>query len=425
MMVLKQKHNKKYDLYRVNINFWLYNLQGIVMNPSCCVVCDKPISPDTDSDEHIINNAIGGRKKTTGFICKDDNNMAGRTWDAELASQLNDLCHLFAIQRERGEIPEEVVTTTADEKFVMLSNGGFKLLKPVYEKKQEGTTTQIQAQARNKREARQMLQGLKRRYPSIDVETELAKGTEEILFPKGMINIPVQIGGVRSGRSIVKSAMAFAHECGVPAKTCEEALAYLRDEKVPACFGYYQSSDLVVERPQGVPFHCVAISGDPKRGLLLGYVEYFGFLRIVVCLSRAYAGAPIERCHAINPTTGQELHLSVRMSFTEGDIADIFKYKHCSHDDTARNLQKVVEPAIARKVERDCQKWITDAINYAFEKSGMRMGERLRPEQAENFSRLLAKRMALYITNLNQPRPVPLGATLYPLRSAKDKDNAS
>jgi hypothetical protein len=393
------------------------------MTLSYCVVCNEPITPDTDSEEHIINNAIGGRRKTTGFICKHDNNTTGRTWDAELASQLNGLCHLFWIKRERGEIPEETVTTSAGETFIMLPDGGFKLPKPVINKKQEGTKTQIQAYVRTMQEARQVLEGNKRKYPSIDVATELAKATKEYSFPEGMIKIPILIGGVRSGRSIVKSAMAFAHECGIPAKACEEALAYLRDEKVPACFGYYQSTDLVVERPAGVPFHCVAISGDPESGLLLGYVEYFGFLRMVVCLSRTYSGVPIERCHAIDPTTGQDLHLSMRMSFTAGDIADIFEDKHCSLD--MQNFQKVLKPALARKGERDTQKWMADTVIYAFNNCGAKEGEQLTPEQTAKLFRLVAERMAVYIVHLTRPRPVPLGATFYPFESATGEGNAN
>ncbi|MBB3212453.1 5-methylcytosine-specific restriction endonuclease McrA [Herbaspirillum sp. Sphag1AN] len=59
------------------------------MNTKKCQLCRDELNHSNDSKEHIIPNAIGGKKKVSGFICKSCNNKAGETWDAELASQLN------------------------------------------------------------------------------------------------------------------------------------------------------------------------------------------------------------------------------------------------------------------------------------------------------------------------------------------------
>jgi hypothetical protein len=236
-----------------------------------------------------------------------------------------------------------------------------------------------------------------------------------------LINIPVQIGGVKAGRSIVKSAAAFAHDVGIPVNVCEQALAYLRDENAAACFGYYQSTDLVVGRPHGVPLHCVAIDGDPETGLLLGYVEYFGFLRMVVLLSKAYVGGSINHCYAIDPTTGQELALSVRLPFTLQDVADIFDYKHCNNEDTVRSLNEVLGPAMERKNARERDRVMAEAVHYAFENCGAKEGEMITAEHAAKMARLMAEKLTPYILNLNKPRPVPPGATFYPYTSSTSR----
>src|SRR5271169_12153 len=110
-------------------------------------------------------------------------------------------------------------------------------------------------------------EGLKRKALNLDVEAELAKAKVETSYPQGLIKLPIEIGGVGAGRAIVKSAVALAHDSKVAA--CDQALAYLRDKDAAPCFGYYQSSDLMVARPRGVPLHCVANSGNPVTGLLL------------------------------------------------------------------------------------------------------------------------------------------------------------
>jgi hypothetical protein len=262
---------------------------------------------------------------------------------------LNGLCHFFANKRDRGSIPAEVVNTTAGETFRMLPDGGFALMKPELEKKQVGNQLQYQITARNMSEARRILRGLKKKFPILDIEGELAKAKANTAYPEGMIGIHAGIGGVGAGRAIVKSAVALACESKIPIASCNRALAYLRSNDAPPCFGWYHSTDPVVARPRGVPLHCVAISGNPTTGLLLGYVEYFGFHRAVVCLSEAYGGAAINGCYAIDPTIGTELPLSVRLEFTPADIVDIFEYRHCNEKDVRRAADEVFGPGMERK----------------------------------------------------------------------------
>ena len=68
-----------------------------------CVLCDGVISEKNMTAEHIIPNAIGGRKKVSGFICRDCNNRTGTEWDAKLVDQR--LLHFLSltVNRQRGE----------------------------------------------------------------------------------------------------------------------------------------------------------------------------------------------------------------------------------------------------------------------------------------------------------------------------------
>ena len=108
----------------------IINSQLSAMVSSNCALCKTPLTGSNDFAEHVIANAIGGIWTVKGFICKPCNDTTGHNWDAELAAQLNGLCHFFTIKRDRGAIPAETITTTAGETFDMLSDDGFALRRP-------------------------------------------------------------------------------------------------------------------------------------------------------------------------------------------------------------------------------------------------------------------------------------------------------
>ena len=372
-----------------------------------CMSGGHAVTDANDSREHIIPNSIGGRRKTKRFLCETCNHKYGTSWDAELASQLNGLCHFFEVKRERGEPPPESVTTTAGESLRLLPGGSLGLEKPNHKVEPAPGGDRIQIAARNMKEARKMLKGFKRKYPQIDIDATLAQAKPATSYPEGMINIPVQIGGPLAGRAIVKSAAALAHECGISISTCEVAASYLRNTVTEPCFGYFNASDLVLNRPQGVPFHCVAISGSPDTGLLLGYVEFFGFLRIVVLLSELYSGPAQSYAYAIDPRTGYELVLNVRLAFSRKDIADIFNYLCADTSIFEQSASAVIGPAHAARSLRERNRVTREAVEYAFKNCGAKEGDRLSEEHCARIAKLVAERLAPFVANVLRPRPDP------------------
>ena len=76
----------------------------------------------------------------------------------------------------------------------------------------------------------------------------------------------------------------LAVDSGVDPKECEKAEAYFTEDGEP-CLSYFYDSDPVRNRVDGRPVHVVHVQGDPERGQLIGYVELFGCVRIIVCLA--------------------------------------------------------------------------------------------------------------------------------------------
>jgi hypothetical protein len=196
---------------------------------------------------------------------------------------------------------------------------------------------------------------------------------------------------------MVKTAAAFARHLGVPTTTCDIAAAYLRDKEATPPFGYYHACDLVKNRPAGEPIHGVAVSGDPATGLLLGYVEYFGAVRTVVCLSESYGGSKIGGCHAFTPTTGLPLPLQVSLPLDREEIAAIYAYERTTPQAMAEALGAVTGPAVKRNHEAGLKHAQENAARYAFANCGAKPGDKLTPEQAARLPGLMMKRLMPYL----------------------------
>ncbi|KAB7739585.1 HNH endonuclease [Parvibaculum sedimenti] len=280
---------------------------------------------------------------------------------------------------------------------MVLPGGGLAITKPSYSETETSGGTRIEFTARNMAEARKMLKGVQRKFKNIDVERTLQQAEVKSTYPDGQIHFGFGIGGDHSPRSIVKTAAAFAHFCGIPAVDYALAASYLRDPSALCCFGYYFETDLVTNRPVGVPFHCVAVSGDPSTNLLLAYVEFFGSMRMVVCLSDCYSGPAIQQCYAINPLTGRTLDMSVAMTFNKKDIDEIYKYARVPNGAMQKAFEAVLIPALERKWEDEKQRVLSDAVSYAFDNCGAKEGEILSPEHIKRISGLIAERMSPYL----------------------------
>ena len=144
-----------------------------------CALCDMEI---TRYKEHVIPNAIGGRKKVKGFICKSCNSKSGAEWDSDLANKLHPFSLYFRIQREKGEVPAQSFNTTGGEEYILHADGSKSLLKPVYSEQKYENGVKISIKARSDKERKKMLKGVIRKYSQIypDHHIENAKHTSKV-----------------------------------------------------------------------------------------------------------------------------------------------------------------------------------------------------------------------------------------------------
>jgi hypothetical protein len=371
------------------------------MPPASCAICDTPLTAENDSREHIILNALGGRRAVSGFICTPCNNTSGHTWDAALAKQLNPLCLFFHIYRQDGEPPAQNFPTISGD-TMRVSHDGLALPRPTISRTPTGAGTNIQVVARTPEEAREILTGLKRKYPQIDVDTTLASATSTYSYLSEPVKMELKIGGPDGGRSIVKSAFALAVSSGVAPSDCDEAKRYIASGE-DACFGYFNDFDLIEGRPENTVVHCTAVSSTDD-GLLLGYVELFTVFRMFICLGSNYRGKPISAVYAIDPVTGSELNVTVRLKFSREELADIYAYKHVPFGPVAKALETIMPDAMRRSFEREKEVVIERALKDAWSKLDLPPDTILTKEHLLKLSGLLAERMMPFLRHNAQRR---------------------
>lgn len=368
-----------------------------------CALCDVEITEENDTNEHIIPNSIGGKKKVRGFICISCNSMSGDQWDAELAKQLNPLCLLFHIKKDRGgPPPSQTFETSSGEKITLHHHGRMSPSTPVFVEEIIDGKRVVSIQARDMKEAKRMLEGVKRKYPSIQVEEILAGASVEESYLDGMVEMTLEFGGQRAGKSVVKTVLALVSLAGVEPHTCEYAMNYLRLDG-PPCFGYYYAKDLVIDRPLATPLHCVAISGSPETGLLLGYLEYFGLQKVVLCLSDNYSGPNVEFCYSIDPRTREELDVKVGLSLTMQDIHAAYNYETYDYVEVMKCFDEVMPAAIEAKTRREIDRVVTAAIKHGFDKSGAAEGEILTEEHLGKLIEAAMEKMKPMISAIIEP----------------------
>lgn len=355
---------------------------------SLCAICEAPITRENNSREHVILNALGGRRTVSGFICAPCNNATGHSWDAALAKQLNPFCLFFQISRQDGASPGQEFPVVAGDS-IRLTPDGLELPRPKVDITTTATGATIQVVARSMAEARRILTDLNRKYPQINVEEQLTNTTEQYKHLQNPIEINVAISGHDAGRSIVKSAFSLAVAHGVAPSDCDDARKYFVDAK-SACFGYFNEFDLLEGRPSKTVVHCVAVASTDD-GLLLGYVELFSAFRMVVCLGSNYRGKPINAVYAIDPVSGTELDVNVKLAFSREDIADIYAYRRIPEGAIAAALDDIIPEAIRRSFEREKAATIERAIRDAWSKLDLPPGTQLTEDHIQKLSAWVAE----------------------------------
>ena len=351
-----------------------------------CALCGDPFAVRGDSNEHIIPNSIGGRRKISGFICRDCNSATGESWDAEIWKQFSHVAMMHGVERDRGEPPSIKIQTVDGNRYLLLQDGSMTIEHPKFHAEPGEEGLGINVSARDETEARRMARQIANKYPKVDLERLLSAMSAVETPLESPVTFTSQFGGVLAGRSMVKSAVALAATIGVDARTCDAALAHLKDDAAPAPHAFVYLRDLVANRPQLHAFNCVSVLGDPSRRTLLGYVEYFSLSRVVVILSDAYDGEPVSATYAFNPADGETVDLHVDLNLSEEELERVRENNAVTDETYSAALNAGFGVIYRRSQMRHWQRETEKAFEQTCKAMGIPWGGVVPQERAREFA---------------------------------------
>ena len=361
------------------------------MTDHICALCDDLITATNDSNEHVLPNAIGGFKTIKGFICDPCNKKSGDKWESALARQLNPLSVFFSIKRDSKNPPPTRVQSKSGESYDLHHDGKLTLAEHSYSKVSNELGVDINIEAKTTKQAKQLIQRAKSEHPSIDLEPLLEQVSMTRTYDDDPIDINLSIGGHDVGRSIVKSALSLVVEAGVSHSNCVNAVSYLKNADNEACYGFYYIKDIILNRPTGVPLHCVYVVGKPETKQIIGYVELFGIYKMVLCLSSSYIGDSFENMYAINPMTGKQLQLDYKLELSQQDIEDAYNYKAYIYEKHIEAVNKVIPTGQQKAFENELTRVIEQACEQVKNNWSVKEGEEPTLEQLAEFKDLVQK----------------------------------
>lgn len=375
---------------------------------SKCAFCSEPLTAANSDREHVLLNAIGGRKTVSGFICRTCNNQYGVVWDAPLALQLKPLSVLFGISRQRGAVRPLKVETPDGTPFLLQPDASLLPLQASQSTHTDADKTTVTLSARSPKELRKHLRGLLRTHGGLHPQRldELMATVEvrrQYSDEPYRLDLPWLDG--MALRSIVKSALALAFCAGVDLLQCHLALEFLLNDTAPKCVGlhYEKGVDLLLDRPGDVPVHCVHVEGREGEHSLVGYIELFSLWRAVICLSTTYSGPDFSETYAVDPTSGSEIAIDVDLRLPVAEMLSACETEKIDELLFAQVIERVFALAQQTNFAMAMDNAIDLAVKQAFERFESEDGAELRAENADAFVESLLESLLPFVLH-HMPR---------------------
>jgi len=175
-----------------------------------CLFCDVNLHAAT-KPEHILLNALGGRKTSRRLICSACNQKFGETIDAVVAAQVAELRNHLLLPAGDGKPPPTLSNIKAGEDtLTMRGDGTLDLVQKPFEVDQAGDRTNIRMQLRSTDDVALYLPHIAASL-GLSVEQLVASfqsgSGSKVSRPADTIHFKLHFGGPEFLRSAVKSAL--------------------------------------------------------------------------------------------------------------------------------------------------------------------------------------------------------------------------
>jgi hypothetical protein len=314
-----------------------------------CYLCNDALTKDNKSIEHILLNSIGGRLKSDKLLCKKCNSKLGEDADKELAKQLLFLSSYIQVKRDNGK--NQIIKgskTKEGEQYDLVDGLKPVLSKPIFNKKIEGGRIEYQITARNEKDVINILKGLKKKYPELDIEKAKEKfEVTEKRFTEPLSN-NMLVGGNLSFRSIVKTAANYYIHIQNDKAQVEHLFKYLKGEEDLLLGRHFYPGQSIYQRDENEIIHLIHLKGDSQAKILYCVIEFFSSYSFVILLSDNYEGNDISSTYCYDLLTNKTIEKVITVELKKEDIVGYYKMSLFELKEIETRLNRVM--AIADKI---------------------------------------------------------------------------
>ncbi len=272
-----------------------------VAAPPRCRLCR---SAPPDSEEHLFQSALGGRRRIRGVLCKPCNERLGATIDADMIESLAGVRMLLAIEGDRGQTAS-VRAMSEDGVPILLRPGARPKLLPAKPNLEvAGDLMKIASNSEDQAIQVTAAHQRKRREQTLTVrDVKVTKW-----FPgKSKFDLNLDVG--KFSRPAVKTALTLLTDLGhESADAFAAAWRFVGGAPASDCgVRSHFSSTLAPweERALGPVPHRITVRSDPASRSLYADVRYFGDIAFCFHIDSPLV-APFEGGYGVDPFSGQD-----------------------------------------------------------------------------------------------------------------------
>lgn len=355
-----------------------------------CYLCDDLFTEKNRSKEHIFLNAIGEHLKPSDLLCKTCNSKLGETADAELAKQLTFLSSFLQIKRDKGENqPIKGGESKDGTKYNLIDGSKPMPSNPIFERSEDNGNINISVTARSEEEMMNMLKGLKKEFPQLDLENIKKHFQYKEEYLDEPLSFRTTIGGDLAFRSLVKTTVNF-YVFRVREKTqVEHLFEYLKNKEELKICKHYNVNKIKYKKEPGEVIHLINLIGNKREKTLFCHIELFSTYSFVIMLSDNYQGKNINENYAFNVFTGKEVKKTVQFKFTKPEFEKLTGFTTNDFSAVKLKLNRVMNIGNKIHVQNEISRISSRAVDKVFNKH--KNEPVFTPEMADDLSKEVAE----------------------------------
>jgi len=319
---------------------------------SKCIITGVDLTPEEESEAHVIPNALGGRYKPRGVLSKIANSDIGQYVEGPFIRRYAPLMALLGAKRQRGDHPPFTVEGPDGMRYRYDPDGEITPAKPSYRSEATGTNGErIEIVARTMSELRTLLGRVTANHPEFDVEMAVTKAqvTSEV---SPTVKVELEFGPHSAFPLTFFAAATLNAARGLPHHP--DAGDYLRIRKSidpnlsaklpPDTFYWEPGFEWTRQCPPAS--HVIASIASPRRKLVITCLRLAGLATMATVTPYAGSHARLVS-YAVDVVAGQNIDASVdakRIAQEQWSATHIYQ-------DDPEPIQSIVRSRIAILVE--------------------------------------------------------------------------